>query len=585
MRTPGDDRRRLLRQLALAIVALSLLVFVVQAWRAVSALRAAEEVTSSLADRIVIGDVPGARAYLKRFDEETTTAHRATNGPIWWLGAKIPYVGRNIDALRIVAAETDAVADQALPKVVDLADRVQLETFRPKNGRVDLVAVSRALPVLQVADRVMARADARIGGIDVDRLFWLIRPSVADVQKKTHDAAAATGAARAAGELMPTMLGAHGKTRRYLMLMLNNAEVRSLGGMPGSVAVVRARRGKVDMGQQGGIHDLRPLEKPALPIKPERAGGFSTTVGTDMRDTTSVPNFPRAADLAAAVVGEHWDEKYDGVVAIDPVALGYVLGGLGPVNVGEGITLTETNAVSVLLNGVYVRYPTDADRQDDVFELAARRSFDALTDGTGNSVRTIRALVRGVQERRVMLWSRDADEQRRIRQTGIAGEWSPDRRKPEVGFFVNDSGSTKMEYYLRMESRLQSVRCDADGTETLKLTSTLRSEVPVGGALPASVTGPGVFVTRGDTRLNPLILAPPGGRVVSLSVDGIRAPVGATKYRGRHVVRVSRVIPPGESSVLTVTLQTAPGAHGPAVLRTTPGVVANDDTTETRACG
>ena len=59
------------------------------------------------------------------------------------------------------------------------------------------------------------------------------------------------------------MLAADGKKRNYLLLIMNNAEVRSLSGMPGSVAEITARSGKVKMGRQGGILDVMPLQEAA----------------------------------------------------------------------------------------------------------------------------------------------------------------------------------------------------------------------------------------------------------------------------------------------------------------------------------
>jgi hypothetical protein len=364
---------------------------------------------------------------------------------------------------------------------------------------------------------------------------------------------------------------------------MNNAEVRSLGGMPGSVAVITARRGKIQMGEQGGIHDIPPLDDPKLSVKKEIAAGFPSSVGTDIRDGAAIPDFPRVARLAASIVGEQWDQKFDGVVAVDPVVMSYVLGGVGAVNVGDGLTINQQNAVATLLNGVYLKYPIDTDRQDDVFELAARRIFNALVGGRGNSVRTIRALVQGAQEHRVFLWSRDAAEQRRIADTGIAGAMSRDAAAPEVGFFVNDGGSAKMEYYLSMGSRLETQRCYARGVQAVRLTSTLRSDAPQ-GRLPISVTGRAPYLTPGDMILQGVVLAPSRGRIMDLWVDGKRAPVSPATYGGRQMARFSRILPPGATSVVRVDIQTGSGSAAAATLRTTPGVQANDDSVQTRSC-
>jgi hypothetical protein len=585
LRKQLSDPRRFAVRVSLAVVVLALLLFAWQSWRVASGLSEARDRVEPLQDAIVKGDVKSARQRLARLDEATTRAHHASDGPLWWLGSKIPLVGRNVGAVRTISRELDAITDDALPAIVDVADQVRLETFRPRHGRVNLTAVAKALPVLKKTDRVLAHADAEVGAIQANRLVGPLQAPIRDLQERTHSAAVGASSAADVSSLMPGMLGADGSTRRYLMLVLNNAETRSLSGMPGSVAVITAKDGKLKMGRQGGFLDVGVLGKPARSIKPELRAGFLSDVGADVRDTTMLPEFPRAAELAASIVGEKWDEKFDGVVAVDPVALGYALGGLGPVSIGGGLTINQYNAASTLLHQIYVKYPNEGKKQDDAFEFAARRSFDSLMSGRGNSVATIRGLVRGVRERRVLLWSRDASEQRRILTGGIAGALSMDRATPEVGSFVNDAGSWKMTYYLHTSAKLEARKCLDGNAQQLRLTTTLQSNGPQSvRRMSPSVVGHGEFVRPGDMRLHPLIVGPLGGQITALRVDGQRAPVGGNTYHGRPLTRVARVLPPGETTVIVVDMVTPRGSTGQPILRLTPAATPNEISVSPGAC-
>jgi hypothetical protein len=440
--------------------------------------------------------------------------------------------------------------------------------------------------VLAATDRVFGRADREVDNLQPGRLVGPLQAPVREFQQRTHSSAVGVAAAHDAGRLLPTMLGRDGRTRRYLLLVMNNAEVRSLGGMPGSFAILAARRGKVKMTEQAGTSDVKFL-KHGPSVKAEVRGGFDDSVGKDIRETAIVPDFPRAAFLASRIAGAHWDTTFDGVVAIDPVALGYVLGAVGQVDIGNEATINQATAVPTLLNGIYLRYPDDPEAQDDAFELAARRSFDALTGGRGDSVRAIRALVQGVQERRIFLWSRHDAEQARIQSTGIAGAMTDRRQvaRPQVGVFLTDATQGKMEYYLRAGTQVTPTKCYAGGIQDIRMTTSLRSEAPEGGPrLPVSVTGSGKTVGLGNIGLSVRIMAPPHGEIRSLLVDGHRAPVGATFYRGRHVKRINRILPPGVSTVIVARIRTGPGTPGDPLLRSTPGVVANDDVVGPSAC-
>jgi hypothetical protein len=575
-----DDPRTFALGVGAALAGLALLISGWQAVTSVLALNDAKASAVSLTNAISSGDVQRAKAELEEFDDATTRAHHRTDGPLWWLGSHVPILGRNLDAVRTIAAQSDAIADEALPGIVRVADQVKADTFRPRNGRVDLEAVADLLPVLATTDRVMERADEEISRIRTEKLLGPLQAPAGDFAEQTHAAATAAAAAHDAGRLLPTMLARTGPTRHYLLMILNNAEVRSIGGMPGSFAVLEARRGRVEMREQGSNsaieRDLR------LDVKPELRAGFSRNVGYDLRDVAIIPDFPRASSLAARLAESYWDVEFDGVIAVDPIALGYVLGAVGALDIGDGLTINQANAAQTLLNGIYLKYPdlaTQAKAQDAAFENAARRIFNALTAGRGDSVRALRALVRGVQEDRILLWSAHRSEQARIRSTGISGPMTdrqqPDR--PQVGLYLTDMSQAKLDFYLHSEVRVEATRCYDDGVQDLVMTTTLTSDVPQGVALPTSVTGFGSRSPIGVIGLSVRVMAPPGGEIRSIKIDGKAAPVGSTEYRGRQLSRFTRFLEPGENSVIVTEFRSGRGMPGAPMLKATPSAHPNDE--------
>ena len=74
-----------------------------------------------------------------------------------------------------------------------------------------------------------------------------------------------------ATRILPSVLGADGP-RRYLVLVQNNSEPRSLGGLAGSVIELRANRGRIELvGQETG-GSFGDFGKSVLPLsKGERA--------------------------------------------------------------------------------------------------------------------------------------------------------------------------------------------------------------------------------------------------------------------------------------------------------------------------
>lgn len=595
----GRSRRRKKKRrnrsvLALVIVALLiglvalLVVFALQARTAYAEMRAAMPLVSELRQEALSGQAEAAGSTAEELREHTSAARDAVAGPHWALGAKLPWAGPNIEAVRTATTVVDDLAADALPDLVAATGVVDPARLAPQDGRIDLA------PFADVAPRVVAANDAVLAGrdrldtVDTDDLVGLLGDQIGNLKGQVDELAGLTATASRAVQLIPPMLGVD-EPRDYILMVQNNAEPRSTGGLTGAFIHLRADDGAIELLDQYSAADVGYFGDGAVELTETEVALFGTQLARYPGNVTSTPDFPRSAEIIRAMWNEGIGGEVDGVLSLDPVALGSLLEATGPVGLDDdalgalGVPsdlfddgearLTADNAADIMLNGVY-RYIDDTSAQDEFFEVAAGEIFSAVMDGEAAPAATVAALVAAGEEGRLLVWSAHEEEQELLSGTMLSGELRGDdgRGAPVVGVYVNDLSGAKIAYYQRMEVEMEAQQCHANGNQDLTLTITLSSDAPEGAAvLPPSLVGDGDAVDEGDMRSNLLVYAPTGGRITDM-----RDPDGTVdafpQIHDGQVVAARRVyLSPGESVTTQVDITTGAGFTEDAVLRMTPG--------------
>jgi hypothetical protein len=341
--------------------------------------------------------------------------------------------------------------------------------------------------------------------------------------------------------------------------------------MPGALAVLTARDGRVALTQQGRPRDIGTFPESFVDLTAEERELFTSRVSVHPQDTVFIPDFPRSSQILKQMWEARQPHRLDGVLSVDPVGMSYLLRGTGPVTLDSGLTLTADNAADVLLNEVY-RTLTE-EEQNAVFDETARKVFDALVTGPVDAPALLDALAQAAGERRLMIWSAREAEQAEIATTAIAGELpvAPGPR-PEIGVYLNDSGADKLSYYLDYRVEVAPQVCFAEDRQVIDVRVSLRNTVAPGTELTPSLVGPGLAgLPPGVLRHSVYLYAPVAGRVAEMELDGEEAPSATFTYRGRQVAAVTVDLARTQERVLTYRVHTGPGQPGRARLITTPG--------------
>lgn len=543
-----------------------------QIWQLQRELQRAESSVSEIRDALAVDDRSALDLAISDLQAAAGEASERADGAWWSAMSALPFLGDDVQGLRVVSSTLSLVASDG---VGPLADTLEQADGLVENGRIDLELMEELSDPIARAAQVFRAADSEVNALDPANYLGALRPRFVEYADQLAATAQSLASAETAANVAPAMLGADGP-RTYLLLFQNNAEIRATGGMPGSWALIEADGGRLEMTEQGGAGDFPTQERPVLPLTDAERAVYGDAYGQYFQNPGFAPDFPRGAQLWRA----HWDLRspdlpLDGVLALDPVALSYLMEGLEPIAVA-GRTLTSTNAVDELLSRPYLEL--DVEAQDAFFAEAARAVFDSAISGPSSPVAFIEGFSRAAREGRFLVAPFDGIVASELDASRVLGELSGDDGSvPHVDIGVNDATGSKMSYYLRYAVSVMAESCSGSTQELLgEMTLSQTISPAEAESLPVSVTGGGIYGTEPGLQTVPIrIYGPYGGSISNVVLDGERVDlVGpATVIDGRPVATVIVQLSSRSDVVMTWEMATGEGQTAQGEVGATPGVV------------
>lgn len=542
----------------------------------------------SEASLALAADPDSAGATVARLATDASAAHDLTSDPVWHLAEGAPWIGPQLRAFGTVASAGDTLLSDALLPLVTAAQDTSFDALKPVDGRIDTTGLAVLAQPAQSAASAAADASDQLLGLNRTPLVGVLARAVDKSSAVFEQAATSLDALSRATRLLPDVLGQNGE-RNYLLLVQNNAEWRSLGGIAGTAILLKTDQGAISLaGTESGTSLSSGIKNPVVDLPTDVQNIYETRPARFFQNLTQIPDFTFDGPLAREMYKQRTGVEVNGVITLDPVVLSYLLRATGPVALPDGETLSADNAVQMLLSDVYQRYP-DPLAQDSFFAAATGAVFNAFLEGRGSTVSLLTNLATAADQRRVLMWSADPEEQDILKGSSVTGELPvTDEETARFGVYLNDGGGTKMSYYVKPDVSLAWDQCAPDGRKgprqlTLKMSVTNTAPADAATSLPRYVTANGAFATApGTATVVSNVYLPEGYELVSgETATGTASATGS--FEGRQVLTFGFQLLPQASADLTVTVRATTTASKAEAL-VTPTADAAIDPTVATAC-
>jgi hypothetical protein len=356
------------------------------------------------------------------------------------------------------------------------------------------------------------------------------------------------------------MMGADGP-RTYFVGFQTNAEARATGGLLGGFGILRFNNGTPSVDTLGRDTELKAFTP--IDLGPEYASAYgSNHPTTDIRNSNLSPHFPYAAEIWKSMWEQQSGAKVDGVIAIDPVALSYVLGAVGPVTMPDGETITTDNVVELTESTAYSRFAADNNARKQYLQDVAGEVVKKMTGRVQSPRQLLEALGKAVSEGRIAVWSSSPTEQQVLEETALA-HVVPEDPAPYAAVVINNLAGNKIDYYLTRHVEYSAAACDGKTRKSI-VTVRLTNNVPAEG-LPDYVVGHGglrLDVPSSTNVASVTLLATTNAKLTKATVDGEQVPIFTRTERGHPIFHLQVAIKRGRTIELRyeLTEPTSPGA-------------------------
>lgn len=480
-----------------------------------------------------------ARAHLVRADE-------LLDGVAANVVSMVPVAGHSVRAVEDVTEVMLPVLDaaDALTRKLEAIEGLQVV----ENGaiRTDLLGQLRGPLVRQTEALellVTAAAERRSG--------WIPPPlwdALADLEQRASGYLQSAERGAQAVRLMGPMLG-QTAPRKYLVVMINNAELRGAGGIPSAAGIVKTVEGRLSLGRFRHTVDLRgprPYQKVAAPGDFRRRFGFYRADTTFWTNTTFSPDVPDVALVAARAFKKVTGKKVEGVILVDPRGIAALMPEDASISVGRtGVTVGRADLPDYTYSGVYADLGGATERRRSALLELGQGAFEAILQGGGLAGRaTLEDAGRAVAGGHVRVVSFDRDEQEVLDDLDASGDLDG---APGDSLLVTGQNfsADKMDYWTR-RSIDHSCSVGEDG-------ASCTTEVTLVNRAPEGLTRYVAGKPYGALEELVEVYVPEAATVQSVERDAAGADLEPDRQDGHAVAGAFVEVRPGESGTVTVT--------------------------------
>jgi hypothetical protein len=515
-------------------------------------------------DALLQGNTEAASRSANSAHTHAQAARDATHSLPWNFVSVVPWLGSPFKTGQQIADVVLDLAADVLQPSTDVGTAISPHRLL-ENGRVDVQLLRDAAPKLSAISAATTKLDADAQAISDPRYMSLLRDARTQLQAQISDISKTIQNTALAARIAPSMMGGDGP-RTYFMGFQTNAEARGTGGLLGAFGILHLDAGTATVDDLSANDEINGPFAP-IDLGPEYATQYGyTNPTTDSRNSNQSSHFPYAAQIWRSMWAQESGMNVDGAIAIDPVALSYVLSAVGTITMPDGEVVTKDNVVELTESTAYSRFPTDQRARQKYLQDIANAVVRKMTGRIDSPHELLDALGKAVGERRIAVWSSLPADQELLEETPLA-HMIPDDPAPYAEVVINNLGGNKMDYYLERQIEYVADGCDSEtrmSTVTIRLTNTapnrpLPDYVASSAGLLPEVP---ISMPRGTMLTSVRLLATKDAKLVSAIANGQRVPAFADTERGHPSFEVQVAIPPGHSGELSFHLSepTSPGA-------------------------
>ncbi len=526
-------------------------------------------------DGSIVSRVSDVSDKLPAMQSKAMEAETIAHGPLWNIATKLPFIGEDVATVQGMTSIVSDIMQETATQFVSIANTLQDADLRTSDGGLNLQPIIEVTPTVNQLNTTIKRQIQHYNAL-TDPHFSAIAGPYQQGREMLGKLSSQIEAYTDTFAVLPALLGGS-QVQTYAVMAMTTSEMRSSGGLIGSVGELTTHNGDIEVGEFRPNSEYLPYSVGDHSEDEKRI--FSDegplNMSFDIRDTAVFTDTARAAVAMRSIWDRApWGQKtsIDGIIMIDPVFVQELIAINGDVTLSDGTVLNGKNAAEFLLNGIYKKYPIE--QTDMVFAEVASQAISSMfaNPSVERLAQIADVLGKMAKERHLSIYSFNEQQEQTFQHAGFTAQPPRDETNPAVGIYLTEQNPSKMGWYLKRSAKIKQLGCEKEHGCTYHVEYTLTNTITEQEAQNLTWYITGNNPNNTGKAMEKILFYPPAGGAISnlILLNGEANAVREDILNGETIYRTYIQLLPGQQAIYSFDVTTSPHAISELTIDQTP---------------